>query len=219
VSLVIFDCDGVLVDTEPISAKVGAAIVSSMGWELSAQEVLDRFLGCTEEYFRAEVQLHTGLSLAPGWDAQYEPLYDAAYAAELGPVDGITEVLDELDAMGVPCCVASNGSHDKMRRTLGVTGLLERFEGRVFSADDVSRGKPAPDLYLHAASTMRVQPDEALVVEDSPRGVEAARAAGMSCVGFAGRTPPRALERPGVTVCTTMAGVLFELRRVLSRES
>lgn len=210
--LVIFDCDGVLVDTEPISARVGAQVLTRLGWELTPDEVMDRFLGCSEEHFRAEVEAHVRRPLPAGWDAEFEPLHDAAFEAELTPVEGIGAVLAELEASGVPTCVASNGGHDKMRRTLGLTGLYDRFEGRIFSAQDVPRGKPAPDLYLHAAARMGVDPAACVVVEDSPRGVEAALAAGMACLGFAGLTPPERLAGPGVEVCRSMADVLRRLR-------
>lgn len=215
VKLVIFDCDGVIVDSEPIVAEVTAAVLTSMGWALTAEEVLDRFLGCSDDYFLAAVQSHLGRELPEHWEDRFEPLYDAAYATQLKPVDGIVEVLDELTSLDVMTCIASNGGHDKMRRTLGATGLYERFRGRIFSARDVRRGKPAPDLYLHAAERMGAAPKVCVVVEDSPPGVEAARAAGMTCIGFAGLTPAGRLAGPGVTVCDTMAEVLTALRTLL----
>ncbi|WP_270887986.1 HAD family hydrolase [Pedococcus sp. 5OH_020] len=210
--LVIFDCDGVLVDSEPIAARVGAAVLTGMGWQISAEEVVQRFLGCTEEYFHAEVERQLGRRLPRGWDDEFQHLYDAAYAAELTPVEGIVPLLEELARRGIPTCVASNGSHDKMRRTLGATGLHDRFNGRIFSAQDVAFGKPEPDLYLHAARTMGVAPGRCVVVEDSPRGVAAARAAAMACIGYAALTPPQRLAGPGVSVCTTMTQVRDELR-------
>jgi HAD superfamily hydrolase (TIGR01509 family) len=217
VELVIFDCDGVLVDTEEIGARISAEALTRLGWALTPQDALDRFLGCTEEYFAEQAALHLGRPLPPGWDDTIEALCDAAYATELKPVRGVEAVLDELDALVVPTCVASNGSHAKMRRTLGATGLYDRFDGRIFSAEDVVNGKPAPDLYLHAARTSGAAPGRCVVVEDSPRGVEAARAAGMACIGYAGLTPAARLAGPGVTVCETMAAVLGQLRSLLLR--
>jgi HAD superfamily hydrolase (TIGR01509 family) len=213
--LVIFDCDGVLVDSEPIGARIGATVLSSLGWEVSADQVMERFLGRSEEYFQAEVERELGRPLPSGWDDEFEHLYDAAYATELEPVEGIVPLLDELAELGLATCVASNGSHDKMRRTLGVTGLHERLAGRIFSAQDVPRGKPAPDLYLHAARTMGVPPSECVVVEDSPPGVAAARAAAMRCIGYAAFTPPDRLAGPGVVTCSTMAEVRDVLVRAL----
>ncbi|NYG07336.1 HAD superfamily hydrolase (TIGR01509 family) [Phycicoccus badiiscoriae] len=211
VDLVIFDCDGVLVDSELMGARIGATVLTSLGWELSADQVMERFLGRSEEYFQAEVERALGRPLPSGWDDEFEHLYDAAYATELEVVEGIIPLLDELTEQGIATCVASNGSHDKMRRTLGVTGLYERFQGRIFSARDVHRGKPAPDLYLHAARTMGVEPSRCVVVEDSPPGVASARAAGMRCIGYAASTPAERLAGPGVTVCPTMAQVRDEL--------
>lgn len=214
-ALVIFDCDGVLVDTEPIAARVGAQVLTGLGWELEPQEVMDRFLGCSDEHFRAEVEERLGDRLPPDWEARFGPLTDAAFATELTAVPGVVDVLDALDDHRTPTCVASNGSHAKMRRTLGLTGLAHRFEGRRFSATDVAQGKPAPDLYLHAAATMGVGPAECVVVEDSPRGAQAALAAGMRCLAFAGRTPPARFERLDVTVCPSMPEVLAALRELL----
>jgi HAD superfamily hydrolase (TIGR01509 family) len=122
-----------------------------------------------------------------------------ALAAELTPVEGIVEALDALQ--GISVCVASSGSHDKMRFTLGMTGLYERFAGRIHSADEVPRGKPAPDLFLHAARRMNVEPAACAVVEDSQYGVQAARAAGMRAFGYAGGlTPANRLEGPNTVL-------------------
>ena len=213
--LVIFDCDGVLVDSEPIAAKVGASILTSMGWQISAAQVMQRFLGCTDAYFHAEVERHLGRRLPIGWQDQCQHLYDAAFAAELRPVEGVVPLLEDLERRGIATCVASNGSHGKMRRTLGATGRHPRFSGRIFSAEDVALGKPAPDLYLHAAREMGVPPDRCVVVEDSPPGVAAAQAADMLCIGFAALTPPERLAGPGVTLCGTMTQVRDELRGLL----
>ncbi len=213
--LVIFDCDGVLVDSEPIAAKVGASILTSMGWQISAEQVMQRFLGCTDAYFHAEVECHLGRRLPIGWQDQSQHLYDAAFAAELEPVEGVVPLLEDLERRGTATCVASNGSHEKMRRTLGTTGLYPRFSGRIFSAEDVASGKPAPDLYLHAAREMGVPPDRCVVIEDSPPGVAAAQAAGMVCIGFAALTPPERLAGPGVTLCGTMTQVRDTLHGLL----
>jgi HAD superfamily hydrolase (TIGR01509 family) len=204
--LVIFDCDGVLVDTERISATVGAASLTELGWELTEQDMIDRFLGCSDEHFRAEVVRELGPRLPPGWAEWLESRHLAALAgAPL--VDGVLDVLELLDQLGVVTCVASNGSHAKMRRTLRPTGLMERFRNRVFSADDVAAGKPAPDLFLHAARSMGFAPTACVVVEDSPRGAQAARAAGMACVGYAALTTADQLAEQGAVICRTMPEV------------
>lgn len=132
------------------------------------------------------------------WDAPYEHWYRDAFERELRPVPGIQETLDHLE---IPTCVASSGTHEKMRRTLGMTGLWERFTGRIFSATQVRNGKPAPDLFLLAAATAGVTPSSCAVVEDSVHGVNAARAAGMHVFAYAGGvTCARHLEGDGTTV-------------------
>jgi HAD superfamily hydrolase (TIGR01509 family) len=196
--LIIFDCDGVLVDSERIAVRVDAIVFARIGWPLTEAEIAERFVGRTDDYVRAEVERHLGRALAPDWDAEYEHLFRAAFDAELTPVDGIVEALDRIRT---PTCVASSGSHGKMRYTLGKTGLYERFAGRIFSAAEVARGKPAPDLFLHAAATMGVTPADCAVVEDSAFGVQAARAAGMRAFAYAGGvTPASRLEGPGTII-------------------
>ena len=197
VGLVIFDCDGVLVDSERVGVEVDRRVLADLGWALETDEIVHRFLGCTEAAFQAAVEQHLGRPLPQGWAMPYEPWYEQAYADELVATDGIEET---LDALGVPTCVASNSLHVKLRRTLALTGLLDRFDGRLFSSEDVARGKPAPDLYLHAAEAMGVAPDRCVVVEDSRTGTTAALAAGMRVLGYAGGlTPPGWLRDLGAT--------------------
>ncbi len=192
VELLIFDCDGVLVDSERIAVRVDAAVIGRLGWPITEAEVVERFVGRTDDYMAAEIEAHLGRPLPAGWEEQSRHLYRDAFRAELTPVDGIREA---LDAITVRTCVASSGTHDKVRFTLGLVGLYERFEGRIFSAQDVRNGKPAPDLFLHAARQLGVDPAACAVVEDSHFGVEAARAAGMRALGYAGAlTPAHRLE-------------------------
>ena len=209
IELVIFDCDGVLVDTERIAVKVDVQVLATLGWALTEQDVIERFVGRTDDYFTAAIEAHLGRPLPKDWADEFTPLYRHAFAAGLKPVEGIVEA---LDALTVATCVASNGSHDKMRFTLGLTGLYDRFAGRIFSVSEVSHGKPAPDLFLHAAARMGVDPAACAVVEDSPYGVEAARAAGMLALGFAGGvSDPEPLRGPG----TIVFGDMRELPRLL----
>ena len=214
--LVIFDCDGVLVDSERISARVGATVLRRLGWHLDESEVLERFLGCSDEYFVATVEAQIGRRLPRDWDRKYAPLYEAAYDAELRAVDGVSEVLDRLQGWGVQTCVASNGSHAKLARNLGRAGLAARLRGRVFSAEDVAEGKPAPDLFLHAAASMGATPGGTVVVEDSPPGVAAAHAAGMRCLAYAALTPSFLLSDLGAVPCGTMTEVLDRLCAIRS---
>ncbi|WP_237110039.1 HAD family phosphatase [Nonomuraea sp. MG754425] len=193
VDLVIFDCDGVLVDSEPISVRVGTAALRRLGWEIDEAEYAERFVGCTNEYWAEQIG-----RTPPGWREQVNADYVAAVKAELCAVEGIEAALDRLS---VPICVASNGRHATIRRSLELTGLAGRFTGRVFSAEDVPRGKPEPDLFLHAATTMGAEPERCVVVEDSPFGVTAAVRAGMRCLAFAGGlTPASRLDGLGATL-------------------
>ncbi len=196
--LVIFDCDGVLVDSERISVRVDAFVLSELGWPMSEPEVIERFLGRSDESITEEIEAHLGRRFPDGWEAGFQHLYRDAFEAELVPVDGVLEALDRIPHL---TCVASSGSHEKMRHTLGLTGLYERFEGRVFSATEMVNGKPAPDLFLHAAKRLGAEPANCAVVEDSRYGVEAARAAGMNVFGYAGGlTPAQWLKGPETTV-------------------
>ena len=136
-----------------------------------------------------------------GWEAELDAAVREGFLRELRPVPGVIEALEEIE---LPTCVASSGSHDKMRFTLGLTGLWDRFAGRIFSVDEVQRGKPAPDLFLHAASRMSTPPERCIVVEDSPFGVAGAKAAGMSALGFSAATPSARLDGADA-VFTSMA--------------
>ncbi|MEW9549223.1 HAD family hydrolase [Nonomuraea sp. NPDC050783] len=192
VDLVIFDCDGTLVDSEPISVRVGTAALRRLGWSIDEKEYAERFVGCTNEFWAEQVG-----ETPPGWKEQLDAEYVAAIKAELCVIEGIEEALDRLS---IPSCVASNGRHRTIRRSLEITGLAERFAGRVFSAEDVARGKPAPDLFLHAAAAMGAEPERCVVVEDSPFGVMAAVSAGMRCLAYAGGlTPAERLTGLGAT--------------------
>ena len=205
IDLVIFDCDGVLVDSERISARVGTAVLAELGWSLSEQEYADRFVGCSAEHFRGEVGAGLGRVLEPGWEAQFSGRYRAAFEADLRAVPGVAEVLDELAARGIAFCVASNSDHAHVEHVLSVAGLASRVAGRVFSAEDVLAGKPAPDVFLLAARSMGVAPERSVVVEDSAFGVRAARAAGMACLGYAGGlTPAHRLAAEGARVFHAM---------------
>ncbi|SDP20061.1 haloacid dehalogenase superfamily, subfamily IA, variant 3 with third motif having DD or ED [Arthrobacter sp. ok909] len=200
--LVVFDCDGVLVDSEVIAVRVDQRVLADLSWDLELDEIVERFVGRSEAQFVASVEQHLGIRLADGWDQEYGRWYQDAFERGLEAVDGIEEALDRLR---LPHCVASSGSHEKMHRTLGKTGLLYRFQGRLFSATDVANGKPAPDLFLHAARRLSTAPERCAVVEDSAYGVQAARAAGMHVFAYAGGVTPAArLAGPGTTVFSDM---------------
>ena len=202
IELVIFDCDGVLIDSERLAVKVDVVVLRELGWPLSESEVIERFVGRSDRDTQAAIEAHLGRKLPAGWEKRFQPLYEQAFAAELAPVEG---VLQALDAITLRTCVASSGTREYLRQMLGLTGLYERFAGRIFSADDVARGKPAPDLFLHAAEQMGAEPSGCVVVEDSRWGVEAGRAAGMRILAFAGGlSPAQRLEGPNTVVFNDM---------------
>jgi HAD superfamily hydrolase (TIGR01509 family) len=202
VELVIFDCDGVLIDSERLAVRVEAQALTALGWPLTEAEVIARFMGRSDREMHAAIEAHLGRALSSDWYEEMQERYRQAFAAELAPVAGVLEALDRIT---LPSCVASSATHAHLRYTLGLTGLYDRFAGRIFSADDVARGKPAPDLFLHAAGQMGADPASCVVIEDSRPGVEAARAAGMRALAFAGGlTPVDALDGPGTIVFDDM---------------
>ena len=180
--LVIFDCDGVLIDSEPIANRVLARSLTELGRPTSADEAWREYGGQTWDACFAQMERSLGRALPPRFPELFAERLEQALERELEPIPGIHEA---LAAISTPSCVASNGRHETMRLTLAKTGLLARFDGRIFSAADVPRPKPFPDLYLHAAARMGAAPARCAVVEDSPRGAAAGAAAGMTVFGFA----------------------------------
>ncbi len=210
VELVIFDCDGVLVDSERIAVKVDAVIMGDLGCMFTEEEIIEKFVGSSTEVYTAAVEEQLGRRLEKDWLQRYEHLYKAAFEADLTAVDGVAEALNGLTT---PVCVASNTDHAGIRRNLEIVALSDHFEERIFSAADVPRGKPAPDLFLHAARSMGVEPGRCAVIEDSAYGVQAARSAGMRAFGYyGGLTPASRLEGPG----TTLFGDMRALPKLLA---
>lgn len=202
--LVIFDNDGVLVDSEPLSNTILAGYLTELGHPTSYEESIRDFMGSAMHRIHELVLERTGRRLPEDFDEVFHGRVFEAFERELRPVTGVSEVLEKLDADGVPYCVASSGSHERIRVGHRTTGLDRWFPaGRVFSAQDVGRGKPAPDLFLHAAREMGVAPERCAVVEDSPLGVRAAVAAGMDVYGFTAMTSAERLTEAGA------GGVLF----------
>ncbi|SHF89723.1 Haloacid dehalogenase-like hydrolase [Microbulbifer donghaiensis] len=207
--LVIFDCDGVLVDSESIVCRILAEEMNKLGMETTAEELDEQFSGRPARDCLLEIETRFGGPLPDHYFGNTERRIREAFHAELEPVAGIEDLLDHLLQVNLRSCVASSGSHEKMRLTLNKTGLYDYFDGRIFSADDVPRGKPWPDLFLHAAQSMGVEPQHCLVVEDSIAGVKAAVAAGMPVVGYSAH-PVRApqLENAGARVVGDLMAVL-----------
>ncbi|MGI5410317.1 HAD family hydrolase [Streptomyces chartreusis] len=208
--LVIFDNDGVLVDSEPISNRLLAAYLTELGHPTSYEDSIRDYMGSAMHRIHDLVLERTGERLPDDFDDVFHARVFAAFERELKAVPGAVDVLEKLGAEGVPYCVASSGSHERIRVGHRTTGLDRYFdEGRVFSSQDVGRGKPAPDLFLHAAERMGVAPARCLVVEDSPLGVQAAVAAGMDVYGFTAMTP--AAKLAGATQLFSDMGELADL--------
>ncbi len=207
--LVIFDCDGVLVDSERLAIRIESGILAGLGWPMTEEEVVHRFVGRSAEYMQREIEQTIGRPI--DWEADFEARYREVFSRELEPVAGIVTALGDIRS---PICVASSGTHEKIRFSLGLTGLLDVFEGRIFSAEDVEHGKPAPDLFLFAARQTGHDPARCAVVEDSVSGVQAGLAAGMSVFAFSGGVTPAArLALDGVTVFEEMTDLPDLLER------
>ena len=183
VDLVIFDCDGVLVDSEVISCRAHAQILTRHGYRITADQVLDRFLGVSDRDARQAVEAELGRSLPDDFEAQVKQATLQFYAGDLR---AISHVADAIAAISQPKCVASSGTQEKIHHGLSCAGLYDRLAPHIFSASQVTRGKPAPDLFLFAAGQMQASPERCLVIEDSLPGIAGARAAGMTVLGFYG---------------------------------
>jgi HAD superfamily hydrolase (TIGR01509 family) len=199
---VIFDCDGVLIDSERIANRVLAECLTEIGLPTTAEESLRDYKGHSWPACVALFEARLGRPLPPTFAADSYRRMLAVYELELVAVPGIHAALERIPTLQ---CVASNGRHSTMTFTLAKVGLLERFAGRIFSADDVARPKPAPDLFVHAAAKLGVQPSRCAVIEDSPRGVAAAVAAGMSAFGYTGTEAREPLEAAGAWTFADMA--------------
>ena len=182
-TLVIFDCDGVLIDSEVIVNGVHANAMTELGMPTTLDEALDMYCGMRESEMLEKIERTWKKALPSTYTETIKARVEAAYATSLRPVTGVIAALEEFPWQ---ICVASNSPYDKLELGLTVTGLWTRFEPFIFSAASVQRPKPAPDLYLYAAERMNVSPKCCVVIEDSPLGVRAAVAADMSVLGFVG---------------------------------
>jgi HAD superfamily hydrolase (TIGR01509 family) len=206
--LVIFDCDGVLVDSEPISNRVLAAMLTREGLQMSGPQSRARHQGMLLEDIVSGAERALGRALPAGWPEDYERERDEAFATELAAVPGARDAVERVRAGGAAACVASQGRLRKTRRSLQLTGLADLFDDEaLFSAEQVARGKPHPDLFLYAAASMGFAPASCAVVEDTPSGVVAAVAAGMTVLGFAADSDADALRAAGARVVVAMADV------------
>jgi HAD superfamily hydrolase (TIGR01509 family) len=183
VDLVIFDCDGVLVDSEVISCRAHAEALTRHGYPITADQVLDRFLGVSDREARLTVETEIGRKLPDDFESQVKQATLRFYAGDLRAISYAGETIAAID---LPKCVASSGTPEKIRHGLTCAGLFDLLAPNIFSATQVQRGKPAPDLFLFAAGQMQASPARCLVIEDSVPGITGARAAGMTVLGFHG---------------------------------
>lgn len=216
IDLVIFDHDGVLVDSELIANEVLAETLSAAGYPIDAERSMLSFMGKTFTAICTEVESMLGRSLPPTFARVHDERLFERLDRDLNPVDDVHHVLAVVQELGVRTCIASGSSLVRVNRSLRATGLLKHFEGHIYSAEQVQRGKPAPDLFLHASREEGVEPKRALVIEDSPSGVAAARAAGMTAFGYAGRTPVTSLAGADLTR-TTMVDIADAVRARVER--
>lgn len=184
--LIIFDCDGVLVDSEPIAARVLGEYISANGRITTTDECLDTFTGLSLNSVEKIVISKWGISLPDKFVDELRILDRAAFEKELRPLPDVSNAINTVKAAGIKICVASSGSLEKITHSLSITGLLDLFDDNIFSASMVANGKPAPDLFLYAAGEMNVTANNTLVIEDSPAGITAAKNAAMGVLGFTG---------------------------------
>ena len=218
ISAVIFDFDGVLVNSEIIALAELRDCLTEFGIELSWDELVDTFLGSSFEDIELYVYRETGRAPGPAFREDWHRRLFARYSRGLTVIPGAIELLGQLAKRKIPYCVASGGSYPRLTFALDVTGLKHWFNDRAFSADSVARGKPEPDLFLYAAGRLGVKPRECLVVEDAIAGVKAARTAEMHALGFVGGShlaERRAVHARQFRAAGAMA-VIDDLRQALA---
>ncbi|MCF8067064.1 MAG: HAD-IA family hydrolase [Desulfobacterales bacterium] len=199
--LVIFDCDGVLVDSEPIASRIFCDLVNEAGLAITYEQTVQDFEGISDEDCIKIVEERLGRPLPDNFMDQHDKKLFEAFFNDLKPIEGIHGALNQIS---IPTCVASSGPHKKMNVSLKITNLKSFFEGKIFSATEVKRGKPHPDLFLYVANKMGVAPDACVVVEDSVFGVRAGIAAGMTVLGYAARTTSDSLSAEGAVTFKKM---------------
>ncbi|MEM6664426.1 MAG: HAD-IA family hydrolase [Pseudomonadota bacterium] len=209
-ALVIFDCDGVLVNSEPITNREMAKDLTAHGLSVTTEQCIELFVGGTIASV-ADRARELGADLPPDWVTSFYDRMCATLGEEVEAIPGVHDAIAAVEAAGIATAIGSNGPMRKMEVTLARTGLMERFRGRIFSAHDVGVAKPDPGLYLHVAASVGHSPETTTVVEDSVSGVRAAVGAGMRCLGFACDTPAERLAAAGAEPF----GVMADLPRLL----
>lgn len=215
--LVIFDCDGVLIDSEKPANELIASEARKLGWNLTDDEAHEVFAGQTLPQSGREVEKHLGIKLPQGWAMDVQHKLVEIMKKEAEPMPGVYEMLEKVDALGLPFRVGSNSSHAEMDAKFSTTGLDKVMEGLVHSAKDMGIPKPRPDIYLHAAAEEGVAPEECIVLEDSDPGVQAAKDAGMACVLLRDLTLP-APEWPGLLRISNLLEFPQVLERILNEQ-
>jgi HAD superfamily hydrolase (TIGR01509 family) len=208
--LIIFDCDGVLIDSEILSNRAEVALLKSFGIEFELGDYMAQFVGKSTKDVLKTIEASHAVSLPAEFRRLAETQIFTAFKTELQPIPGIFELINLIN---IAKCVASSSSLSRLDITLKITGLLDKFAPHIFSAEQVSCGKPAPDLFLFAAAQMQVDPDRCIVVEDSPYGVRAGVQAGMTVLGFTGGShiqpghAARLLDEGAIDICSDMSQV------------
>jgi HAD superfamily hydrolase (TIGR01509 family) len=217
--LVIFDCDGVLIDSEALCDRVVSAALSEAGWPVSAEECHRRFLGLTFADIAAAAEAHLRRPLGADWISRLVERVTRVMAAEADPIPGARQALEATTELGLPWRIASNSSRLEMAAKFARAGLNDLVEGRIHSAYDLMEeglpGKPAPHLFLRAAAAEGVPPEACLVIEDSLAGVRAAVAAGMTCLGLSAEGEDAHLRQAGAVPLRSMFALPGVLRRLL----
>jgi HAD superfamily hydrolase (TIGR01509 family) len=220
IRLVIFDCDGVLIDSEALCDRVVSAELHRAGWDLSPAECHRLFLGLTFPDTQRAAEAHLGVPLGSTWVENLVERVTEVMAAEAEPIPGARDALLATTALGLPFRIASNSSHGEMAAKFARAGLTDLVQGRIHSSCDMialgKQGKPAPDLFLAAAAAEQIPPANCLVIEDSLPGVQAAIAAGMTCLGFSPETDGAHLRRAGALPFAAMSALPNLLRNFLS---
>ncbi|GLR67672.1 hydrolase [Acidocella aquatica] len=187
--MIIFDCDGVIIDSEGIASTICARDISERGWEMTAQQAQDYFLGMSITDMQPMIETRIGRALPAAWRAELAQKLVAALGTDSKLIPGAREMLERVNTLGIPWCIASNSSDEELAVKFSRTGISHLTDGRAYSAASViakgGRAKPAPDLFLAAAAGSQIHPQNCLVVEDSALGITGAVAAGMPCYGFA----------------------------------
>lgn len=220
--LIIFDCDGTLIDSEFIAAQAQEKLLNSYGVAITSEEIGRRFTGFTDTDMWAQLARERGTPFPDDMRVRYDTTLEALFRSDLRAIDGVTALLDGVDALGLARCVASNSSPERLRLTLGILGLWDRLGAHAYSSRLAAAPKPAPDVFFYAAAQMGVAAERCVVVEDSVAGVTGARAAGMPVIGFVGARHCEAgldavlLAAGAYCTVATLTDVLAEITRLVA---